>query len=211
MADADIATKACSGCKAVKSLFDFKKDKGRPDGRASRCKACAAASATAWYQANQERGKLSRCAYYEAHRDEMRAAMRAYYRRDIVRQKLNRLRWRTENRERKLASDRAWQARNPERHRMFRRVSEARRRQAVALSAENHTADQIETLLKIQRWLCACCRASIREKSHIDHVRPLKLGGSNDIRNIQLLCQRCNCRKHSKDPITFMQEQGFLL
>jgi 5-methylcytosine-specific restriction endonuclease McrA len=32
----------------------------------------------------------------------------------------------------------------------------------------------------------------------IDHVRPLALGGSNDVDNLQLLCRRCNRSKRDR-------------
>jgi 5-methylcytosine-specific restriction endonuclease McrA len=39
----------------------------------------------------------------------------------------------------------------------------------------------------------------------------LSRGGSNDISNIELLCERCNLRKHAKDPIDWAQENGLLV
>lgn len=48
-------------------------------------------------------------------------------------------------------------------------------------------------------------------KGHIDHITPLKLGGSNWPRNLQLLCASCNIIKNAKDPIAHMQSLGFLI
>jgi hypothetical protein len=33
---------------------------------------------------------------------------------------------------------------------------------------------------------------------HIDHIRPVSLGGSNDPSNLQLLCARCNLSKYNR-------------
>lgn len=46
---------------------------------------------------------------------------------------------------------------------------------------------------------------------HLDHIVPVAMGGPNIDENIQLLRQRCNNQKHSKHPVDFMQQRGFLL
>jgi 5-methylcytosine-specific restriction endonuclease McrA len=65
-------------------------------------------------------------------------------------------------------------------------------------------------LLILQKELCIICRKKLT-KYHIDHIHPIALGGSNYKENLQLLCPSCNCQKHAKDPIHFMQEKGYLL
>lgn len=43
-----------------------------------------------------------------------------------------------------------------------------------------------------------CRRCSSTERLHIDHVKPVALGGSNDIDNLQTLCEGCNCSKRDR-------------
>lgn len=86
-------------------------------------------------------------------------------------------------------------------------VQAARRAKANA----KFTTGFIDWLGNKQKWKCACCRISIKTRRHIDHITPLKKGGAHERQNIQLLCPPCNMRKQAKDPITFMQEMGFLL
>jgi len=51
------------------------------------------------------------------------------------------------------------------------------------------------------KGLCAICLADLSGllrtdfKDAIDHIVPLNLGGSNDITNLQLICQKCNLEK----------------
>ena len=47
-------------------------------------------------------------------------------------------------------------------------------------------------------WCCAVCCCTVDNKYEIDHVVPLAHGGSNDLCNLQLLCQGCH-RKKTRD------------
>lgn len=72
-------------------------------------------------------------------------------------------------------------------------------------------AEFLKKLCELQKWRCACCGTSIRQAKHLDHIVPLSKGGQHDKLNVQFLCPPCNMKKHSKDPVDFMREQGFLL
>jgi len=43
---------------------------------------------------------------------------------------------------------------------------------------------------------------------HVDHIKPLALGGPNRCRNLQLLYVACNLREGAIDPIDFAQTRG---
>lgn len=129
--------------------------------------------------------------------------------------------WREQNHERALAYDRRYRIDNPEKVKEARRkwsqanpdavVALRNRRKAKKVAGGSYTKHQIAELHKKQRYRCAACGCSTKKKRHADHIIPLKLGGSNDITNIQILCPLCNMRKNAKHPIDFAQENGKLL
>lgn len=43
-----------------------------------------------------------------------------------------------------------------------------------------------------------CRQCGTMDEPQIDHKKPLSRGGSNDLRNLQILCGTCNRRKHAK-------------
>ncbi len=53
-----------------------------------------------------------------------------------------------------------------------------------------------EALTKRDGYRCVNCGAE--EGLHIDHCVPVVIGGSNDLENLQFLCQPCNYAKRTK-------------
>lgn len=106
------------------------------------------------------------------------------------------------------AYNRDWNKRNPD----IKRVACHRRRSLRRKADGSFTREQIAFLFRRQRSRCAnpACSCSLEHGYHIDHIIALSRGGSNWIRNIQLLCPTCNVRKGSKTPERFMRENGFL-
>lgn len=57
--------------------------------------------------------------------------------------------------------------------------------------------DEIIDLERRQGGRCACCGTILTSaiQPHIDHVRPIMLGGDDDTSNMQILCEQCNLGK----------------
>lgn len=131
--------------------------------------------------------------------------------------------WRSLNKERCLAVNALYKKENAEKVKEANTLWNLNNKEAKATSSRNYKARKKnasgtltrslkEKLMTLQNGRCVCCKVRLTSKNtHMDHVVPLKTGGSNTDDNIQLLCQPCNNSKGAKDPIDFMQSRGFLL
>lgn len=182
--------KLCTKCKSNKPLSAFKADRRRRNGVAAKCRDCAALENRDWRKLHPEV-------------DQNRTPRK----RIRPTNKFATAKWRTRNPEQHRANDRAWRRANPEKARAIKATRLARKRGALG----RHTGEQIKALFAAQKEKCAGCLKSIKGGYHVDHATPLALGGSNDIRNIQLLCATCNLAKHAKPPEIWAQENGRLL
>lgn len=113
------------------------------------------------------------------------------------------------NKKRRLSGEaaaalRQYRAQNPEKVRRWHIARSSRAPGRVP-------GETVDVLGKLQRWKCAICRCSIRNKFHVDHIQPVSKGGLHEARNLQLLCVTCNLRKNARDPIVHMQSLGRLL
>jgi len=221
--------KQCSKCRRVLAGSLFSPDKRARDGKYSACKECRSAAALEYYYKNKdacaERNKewmvrnAEKRAEYRNDRKEIEREQRAaWYERNVgynaryYKENKSRLldkmaKYRSLNRLSIRAQQSASYMENPERAKLNARVNRHRRRAAEGVFTKSHIA----FLMNAQNNKCAICRKSISKKKTIDHIFPIKLGGTNWPSNIQLLCPCCNRKKSAKHPIDFMQEIGFLL
>jgi 5-methylcytosine-specific restriction endonuclease McrA len=175
-----------------------------------------------WMSANHDKIKAAARAYHEANADKRNAANRAWYKANTKKKKdydaawtlanadrikARRMAYSAANSEKLSAKSKAWRSVNKE----AMRACSANRRALKESTTGKHTAKDIKKLFILQKGMCICCRASLNNGYHVDHIYALINGGSNDKYNLQLLCQPCNLSKHAKDPIYFMQSRGFLL
>ena len=86
-----------------------------------------------------------------------------------------------------------------------------KRRAKLSGGLTNFKAADIADIRRMQGDRCAYCRIDLKGRGCRDHIMPVKLNGTNDRRNIQLTCRRCNLRKGSKHPLVFARSLGWLL
>lgn len=115
--------------------------------------------------------------------------------------------WTAANKDYEIEVRKRWRERNRDRSRISKRNAKAKRKSA----AGRHTAEDIARIMKQQRGRCAYCRQKLGEEYHVDHITPIAKGGTNDARNIQLTCAKCNLEKSARDPIHHAQILGLLL
>lgn len=77
------------------------------------------------------------------------------------------------------------------------------RRCRLSGAGGRHTKQQIKEMLEAQDFRCNYCKIFCKYSYHVDHVKPVAKGGTNDISNIQILCATCNQVKGSKYPYTY--------
>ncbi len=212
----EIITRAEAKARGLKRYFT-----GKPCKRGHICEWFAASGAC--YECDRllkldPDRKAKDSEWRNSHAAELAAYQKQYREENDERRRFLLKRWQTENAEKQRLKrienaeilrrkTREWQIRNPEHSRLY-----ARKRRALKLqSAGSHTVEDIRALLVKQKFRCASCLCSIRNGYDADHKIPLSKGGSNDISNIELLCEPCNARKYNKDPLAWARENGRLV
>jgi 5-methylcytosine-specific restriction endonuclease McrA len=154
------------------------------------------AAKTADYLANIERYKAYARKYEAENREKVRANHRAMVER---------------NREYYNKKSREWSKANPDK----RKAMTAKRRALERSAAGSCTIADIQAIHAAQNGCCAYCRKKLAFAGNrnccVDHIVPLARGGTNDRRNLQILCRSCNSKKWALDPIEFAQRIGRLL
>lgn len=131
----------------------------------------------------------------------------AYYAENAAAHLTRTNRYRRNNPEAAAETFKRWAEKNRDKIR-----ANVRKRRAVKSGADGfHVAADVQQIFKAQRGKCAHCKTGVRTGYHVDHIQPLSKGGSNWPRNLQVLCARCNVRKHAHDPIDFAQREGRLI
>jgi 5-methylcytosine-specific restriction endonuclease McrA len=165
----------------------------------------------AWRKKNPDRVRELSRADYLAKKEHYAALNKKWKQENPDRRLENNRRWALANPEKVAESRKKWKRENPEKAKAQQLAMTHLRRARKSNVGGKHTRQEIAELKRRQQYKCACCQESIKKNSHVDHIMPIALGGSNDISNIQILCPDCNVRKGKKDPIDWAQENGRLL
>lgn len=148
-----------------------------------------------WYEKNKELAKARAYASYVLNKEHRRDVEREYRKNNPeVSRKASR-KYAAANRDKINAYGKVWRQENKEKANEKTRRYRARKRG----QSDNFTASQWLALKQKYNSTCLKCLKQEPEiKLEADHVVPLSCGGSNDITNIQPLCEMCNRTKHTQ-------------
>mgnify|MGYP001610085319 CR=1 FL=1 len=202
-----------------------------------RCKPCANLAQSKRYAADKEKYLARSAEWRIANPDLVKAYTKKYTAQNVAKMKASKANYRAKKPDAERAYNKRWNAENARKKSAYnaeyrkanitrlkerdkkRRLENpeisrihCRNRKARKLNIGGKLSCGIEAkLFSLQQGKCPCCRRSLGDDYHLDHIVPLAGGGANTDDNVQLLRAECNMSKHTKHPIDFMQSRGFLL
>lgn len=204
-------TKRCTKCGKIKPLVEFGLVRRGEDKRRSWCKICSAEYSHCYHAEHRKEANERSRRYNAEHREELieyshrwrqenpekvAAQCRRYYERHREEVGRRTLRWQREHPEKQAEYARLHRQRYPEKNREKTRVCRARKAGAVGF----HAYEEFNVLCELVGWKCLCCgRPHVEFPLTEDHIVPISRGGSDDVSNIQPLCQHCNSVKSVKN------------
>lgn len=130
--------------------------------------------------------------YRETHREEINTKARERRQQDLEHYREIGRKSRDKHAEERNAYQREYGKANRDKLTLYTNNRRARK----LFAKGSHTDEEGQTLKAKYNFKCLCCGKQEPEiKLTRDHVRPLILGGSDSIDNIQPLCARCNSKK----------------
>ena len=182
--------KQCSKCGESKPLSEYYKRSDTKSGYHAQCKKCVINKVSETYFANPEPAK-QRSKDWRKNNPEWNKANNKSWRennKEYVAQK--NAEWRTNNLEQHRNNSKQWAKENPEK----RKANNYKRRSCISENGKFEiTKKEIVTIYKSE---CVYCGSN--QKITLDHVIPIKRGGTHSLGNLVPACQSCNSSKGTK-------------
>jgi len=151
-----------------------------------------------WYRNNSEKAKAYHKQWVRIHPEEARKISKmssAQYSKARPEQaKRSQRKWYLENLEKARACSREYWKNNPTKRR------EHRQKRRASGEIEVGTIFRLvnENMLKYGATCCEKCKIECENGYHVDHIVPISKAGTHDYDNLQVLCARCNLKKHTE-------------
>lgn len=184
----------------------------------SKCKKCTLKRQKNYRENNKEKVLELERKNRIKNRDKTNKKIAEYYSNEENRERKNRwLReWKKKNKEKVQEKSRIYRLKNKEKIKETRRIWHKNNKLLVSVHRQNRRSRERKNggilskglavkLYKEQNGLCACCKESLENGFHLDHIMPLALGGLNIDSNMQLLAPKCNLQKGWKHPDEYIK------
>lgn len=190
-----VSHKTCRLCDTKKSIVEFGKNSNMRDGYQSLCKPCyhdhvylpnkdkITERSVRWQKDNPDRVKKIKDNWRQNNSNKIIASSRKYY---------------NTHRESILARNKAWCVQNPvkARERTLRRL--ARKNKNIIFP---FSKTMLSERMSVFDNRCAYCGGPF---DHIDHLKPLSMGGAHCLGNLRPSCQSCNLQKGAMNPFDWL-------
>lgn len=191
-------------------------------------------SSKIWRQQNAEKSRQYKQKYRETYPDKIKEYSKTYYFREADKIKLKSKKWVDDNqdaarigrknryiknKDKAKADARQWKLQNPDKARAiyerwyekdYKKIAERAKlnnhKRRSKTKGQKLSKNIVQTLMSLQIGLCPCCNRELGDNYHLDHIMPIKLGGTNTDDNVQLLRSECNLRKAAKHPDVWRKE-----
>jgi len=180
--------KICTKCGDSKHINEYPVRKSAKDGHRNECKVC-----TNKYAAENS--------YKYADKKKQTEKSRIVMNREHINAK--RREWKRRNRDKCNTERRKWVEHNPDRVKHYNRTQKHKRR---ASGCSLRTKD-IDKVLLDAFGHCAYCGKEFDGSFHIDHITPVKHGGTSQLDNLIAACPKCNLSKGVKTVVVFLAER----
>ena len=195
--DYERGMKRCARCHEWQPFASFafahvRQRSGR-HGRQAYCRPCGVVRCREWAVANRERRRAINDAYNN------RLLASGHYKRKELS---------PEQRAKKNAHQRAYRIANMSKVLMWNKLRMHKQRGGGPMPS----LDYFSALLCEQEYLCPYCLKMLRDGDyHIEHKTPLSRGGTNDAKNLQIVCRLCNLRKQRRTHQEYITAIGRLI
>jgi len=185
-------TKRCTACVQTKSLAEFPRNCGRPDGYDSRCKSCRDHAKRTFAAANLDRERERKKQYAAATKARMlrRYHEDATYRAELgAKARARRLAHLDTYRAERRAYQRLWRQANPAKNLDFSGQYRARKMAAARVDKVDRAA-----VIARDRAICHICGKRVLDPKaiHLDHLVPVSKGGDHTANNLAVAHASCN-------------------